>query len=80
MPRLYTAVRRPITVRKVNPLVLPQTPAPEPEPVPVPEPDPEPTPEPSTDMSLAELKSLADEAGVPSYGTKAAIVERLTDG
>lgn len=77
MPRLYTAVRRPIKQRTVNPVLLPETPkpAPEPEPEPVPVPD-----EPSTDMTLAQLKERADAAGVPSYGTKADIVARLTDG
>lgn len=77
MPRLYTAVRRP--VRRVNPLVLPAElkveypPAP-----PEPEAEPDPSPTPSIDMTLAELKELADAAGLPSYGTKADIVERLT--
>ena len=80
MARIYTRVRRPVA-RAVNPLLLPS----QPEPAPVPEPEPEPVaeyaadPEPSTDMSLKELQAMADEAGVPSYGTKADIVARLTD-
>lgn len=39
-------------------------------------------PEPMQDLSgltLAELRALADERGVPSYGTKAQITERLTE-
>ena len=76
MPRIYTHVRRPVQkLRLVNPLLLPETPAP----VPTPEPGPTPEPEPSTEMSLAELRGLADTAGVASYGTKADIVARLTD-
>lgn len=41
-------------------------------------PDPEPTQD-YTGMTLAELRALADERGVPSYGTKAQITERLRD-
>lgn len=78
MPSVYRLSRRPVKARVVNPLLLPQTPPP-----PAPEPEPEPEPAPSgasTDMSLAELRALADEKGVASYGTKADIVARLTDG
>jgi hypothetical protein len=31
------------------------------------------------DMSKAELVDLADAKGLPTYGTKAQIIERLTD-
>lgn len=73
MPRIYRLSRRPIKARVVNPLLLPETPAP-------PEPEPERSAEPSTDWTLAELRALADERGIVSYGTKADIVARLTDG
>jgi len=77
MPRIYRLSRRPVKARVVNPLLLPQTPA---QPAPEPEPEPEASAEPSTDWTLAELKAAADAAGVASYGTKADIVERLTNG
>lgn len=76
MPRIYTAVRRPVTQRKVNPLVLPE--APKPDPVPEPKPNPVPDEDMST-LSLAALKGLAEDKGVASYGTKADIIARLTD-
>jgi hypothetical protein len=79
MPRIYRLSRRPIKARVVNPLLLPETPAP-PVPEPEPEPEPERSAEPSTDWTLAELRALADERGIVSYGTKADIVARLTDG
>jgi len=68
MPQIYSRSRR-IVQRHVNPLLLP--------PEPTPEPTPEPEPVPSTDMSLAELRALADAKGVASYGSKADIIERL---
>ena len=71
MPSIYSRSRR-VVQRKVNPAVLAQ-----PQAKPLPKPLPEPKAAPSTDMSLAELKGLAAEAGVPDYGTKADIVERL---
>ena len=77
MPRIYRLSRRPVKARVVNPLLLPQTPPPS---ASGPEPEPQSTGEPSTDWSLAELKAAADAAGVASYGTKADIVARLTDG
>jgi hypothetical protein len=81
MPRIYRLSRRPVKARVVNPLLLPKTPAqPAHEPEPVPVPEQEPSVEPSTDWTLAELKAAADEKGVASYGTKAEIVARLTDG
>jgi SAP domain len=82
MPRMYRMALRPVgrvKTRQVNPLLLPQTPSqPAPEPQ-VAEPGPA-SLQPSTDMTLAELRALADERGVPSYGTKADIVARLIDG
>jgi hypothetical protein len=78
MPRIYRLSRRPVKARVVNPLLLPQ--APPPATIPEPAPEPEPSAEPSTDWTLAELKDAADAAGVASYGTKADIVERLTNG
>jgi len=75
MPRIYRLSRRPVKARVVNPLLLPQAPS-----QPEPEPEQERSDEPSTDWTLAELKAAADEAGVASYGTKADIVARLTDG
>jgi len=79
MPRIYRLSRRPVKARVVNPLLLPQTPA-QPSTEAAPDPEPEPSAEPSTDWTLAELKAAADEKGVASYGTKADIVERLTNG
>jgi len=79
MPRIYRLSRRPVKARVVNPLLLPQAP-PQPAPEPEPAPEPQPSAEPSTDWTLAELKAAADAAGVASYGTKADIVERLTNG
>ena len=76
MPRIYRLSRRPVKARVVNPLLLPQTPA---QPAPEPELEPQ-SAEPSTDWTLAQLKAAADEKGVASYGTKADIVERLTNG
>lgn len=51
-------------------------------------PAPEPTPEPEvkeTDavnydgMTLSELRTAADKAGLPTYGTKAQLIERLKE-
>ena len=77
MPQIYSRSRR-VVQRRVNPIVLATPMVPEPTkaaPSVVDE-----TPGPSTDMTLAELKALAEDAGLPTYGTKADIVERLTDG
>lgn len=78
MPRIYRSVRRPVT-RAINPLLLPQAPA-------QPEPDPEPEPravvfsEPlSEELTLKELQERADAAGLPTYGTKAQLIARLSD-
>jgi hypothetical protein len=79
MPRIYRLSRRPVKARVVNPLLLPQTPS-QPSTEAAPDAEPEPSVEPSTDWTLAELKAAADAAGVASYGTKAEIVARLTDG
>lgn len=46
-------------------------PTPEPEPA-----EPEPTQD-FTGLTLSELRALAEERGVPSYGTKAQLVDRL---
>jgi len=75
MPRIYRLSRRPVKARVVNPLLLPKTPS-----QPAPEPKGASIGEPSTDWTLAELKAAADAKGVASYGTKADIVARLTDG
>lgn len=37
------------------------------------------TPDPYAGMNLTELKAAADERGVPTYGTKAQIAERLRE-
>jgi len=79
MPRIYRLSRRPVKARVVNPLLLPQA-QPQPAPEPEPEPVPQPAGDPSTDWTLADLKAAADLKGVASYGTKADIVARLTDG
>ena len=55
---------------------------PTPEPVaPAPEPEPEPEPAPDyTDWRKADLVSLAEERGLDTEGTKADLIERLSDG
>jgi hypothetical protein len=79
MPRIYRLSRRPVKARVVNPLLLPQA-QPQPAPEPESEPEPERSAEPSTDWTLAELKAAAEDKGLPSYGTKADIVERILNG
>jgi hypothetical protein len=87
MPRIYRLSRRPVKARVVNPLLLPKTTTPG---QPLPE-VPEsaypadsvplaPADQPSTDWTLAELKAVAEDKGLPSYGTKADIVERILNG
>lgn len=51
-------------------------PAPEPEPVAA---EPEPTPD-YTDWRKADLVALATERGIEAEGTKADLIERLSDG
>lgn len=40
---------------------------------------PEDTPDPYAGMTLSELRAAADERGIPSYGTKSQIAERLRE-
>ena len=76
MPRIYRLTRRPLKQRTVNPLLLPATPPTVDEPF---EPEAVTAAEPtSTDLPLKELQARAEARGLPTYGTKADLVERLT--
>jgi hypothetical protein len=48
---------------------------------PTPEPEPEPEPEPDYgDMLKADLVAMAEDRGLDTDGTKADLIERLSDG